>query len=93
MKIITQNIFKYATVLNQGIGRNNLSIEKLSGITRRSKLGKFVKELENVLNGQSCTLSIYDCNRYGYVSLSVELDDKLLHLKKEIEEIVYRSNY
>lgn len=93
MKIITQNIFKYRTVLNQGIGRSPISIKKLVGISRRSKLGKFVKELENVLNGQSCTLAIYDYNRYGYVSLAIELDDKLLHLKKELEKIGYRSNY
>lgn len=93
MKIITQNIFKYGTVLNQGIGRSPISIKKLVGISRRSKLGKFVKELENVLNGQSCTLAIYDYNRYGYVSLAIELDDKLLHLKKELEKIGYRSNY
>ena len=93
MKIITQNIFKYGSVLNQGIGINQLPIEKLSGITRRSKLGKFVKDLENILNGQSCTLSIYDCNRYGYASLTIEVDDKLLQFKKEIEKICYRSNY
>ena len=92
MKIITQNIFKYGTILNQGI-RNQLPIEELMGISRRSKLGKFVKYLENILNGQSCTLSIYDCNRYGYVSLVIEVDDKLLHFKKEIEKICYRSNY
>lgn len=93
MKIITQNIFKYGTVLNQGVGRSPISIEKLTGISRRSKLGKFVKELENLLNGQSCNISIYECNRYGYVSLVIGLDDKLLHLKKELEEVGYRSNY
>ena len=89
MKIITQNIFKYGTILNHGIGRNQLPLEKLAGISRRSKLGKFVKELENILNGQSCTLSIFDYNKYGYVSLVIELDDKLLHFKKEIEKIYY----
>ena len=93
MKIYTQNIFKYGTILNQGIGRNQLPLEKLKGISRRSKLGKFVKQLENILNGQSCTLSICDCNRYGYVSLLIEVDDKLLHFKKELEEIGYMSNY
>lgn len=93
MKIITQNIFKYGSLLEKGIGRTPISIQELSGISRRSKIGKFIKELENILNGQSCTLSIYDCNRYGYVSLVIELDDKLLHLKKELEEVGYRSNY
>ena len=93
MKIITQNIFKYRSVVEKGIGRRPISIDEIKEITRRSKLGKFVKELENILNGQSCTLSIYDYNRYGYVSLVIELDDKLLHLKKELEEVGYRSNY
>ena len=93
MKIITQNIFKYKTILDKGIGKYQLPLEKLTGISRRSKLGKFVKYLENILNGQSCTLSIYDCNRYGYVSLVIDVDDKLLHYKKEIEKICYRSSY
>lgn len=93
MKIITQNIFKYNSVLEKGIGRSPISIDEIKEISRRSKLGKFVKYLENILNGQSCTLSIYDCNRYGYVSLVIEVDDKLLHFKKEIEKICYRSNY
>ena len=93
MKIITPNIFKYRSVLEKGVGRSPISIGEIKEISRRSKLGKFVKELENILNGQSCTLSIYDCNRRGYVSLVVELDDKLLHLKKELEKICYRSNY
>ena len=93
MEIITQNIFKYGTILNQGVGRIPLPIEKLSGISRRSKLGKFIKELENLLNGQSCNISIYECNRYGYVSLVIGLDDKLKIIQKELEEVGYRSNY
>ena len=93
MKIITQNIFKCRPVLEKGIGRSPISIGEIKEISRRSKLGKFVKELENILNGQSCTLSIYDFNRYGYVSLVIEVDDKLIHIKKEIEKICYRSNY
>lgn len=93
MNIITQNIFKHRSVLEKGIGRSGISIDEIKEISRRSKLGKFVKELENILNGQPCRLSIYDFNRYGYVSLVIEVDDNLLHLKKEIEKICYRSNY
>lgn len=92
MEIITQNIFKYRSVLEKGIGRSPISINELNGIGR-SKIGKFVKELENLLKGETCTLAIYDYNSYGYVSLVIEVDDKLLHIKKEIEKICYRSNY
>ena len=93
MKIITQNIFKSHSILAKGISRRPIPINEIKGITRRSKLGSFIKDLENILNGQSCKLAIYDYNRYGYVSLVIEVDDKLLHLKKELEEVGYRSNY
>ena len=93
MKITTQNIFKSHSILAKGISRRPISINEIKGITRRSKLGSFIKDLENILNGQSCTLAIYDWNRSGYVSLVIEIDDKLIHFKKEIEKICYRSNY
>lgn len=94
MKIYTQNIFNTTLIRDYGISKyNQIPIEKLAGISRRSKLGKFVKELENLLNGQTCTLSINTYNRYGYASLVIELDDKFEENKIEIEKIGYRSNY
>lgn len=94
MKIYTQNIFKTTLIRDYGISKyNQIPIEKLSCISRRTKLGKFVKELENILNGQTCTLSINSYNRYGYTSLVIELDDIFEDKRKELEEIGYRSNY
>lgn len=95
MKIYTQNIFKYSSIRYFGLSKSPIStVElKLKLISKRTKFGKFLVNLENILNGQSCTLSIYDCNRYGYVSLVIEIDDRLIHFKKELEEVGYRSNY
>ena len=93
MKIYTQNIFKHSTIRGYGITKAPIKIENLIGISRRSKLGKFLNELENILNGKSCTLSIFDYNKYGYVSFVIELDDIFEDKRKELEEIGYRSNY
>lgn len=95
MKIYTQNIFPHSGIRCFGISKSPISSEKLKLklISRRTKFGKFFKNLENILNGQTCTLAIYDYNRYGYVSLVIDLDDKFKPLQKELEEIGYRSNY
>lgn len=93
MKVYTQNIFKYSTIRGYGITKAPVKIESLIGISRRSKLGKFLKELAEILNGKSCTLAIFDYNKYGYVSFVIELDDIFEDKRKELEEIGYRSNY
>lgn len=95
MKIYTQNIFKYSNIRYFGLSKSPISTEKLKLklISKRTKFGKFLINLESLLNGENCNISIYDYNRYGYVSLLIEVEDKLLHLQKELEEIGYRSNY
>ena len=93
MKIYTQNIFPYHGVSCFGINKSPLSTEKLKLISRRTKFGKFFKNLENLLNGENCNISIFDYNKYGYVSLMIEVDEKFRPLQKEFEKIGYRSNY
>ena len=93
MKVYTQNIFKYSNIRGYGITKLPIKIESLIGISRRSKLGKFVNKLGIILNGKSCTISIFDYNKYGYVSFVIELDDIFEDKRKELEEIGYRSNY
>ena len=55
--------------------------------------GKFLKNLETLLDGENCTLAICDYNKYGYVSLVLEIDDKFKENKIDFEKIGYRSNY
>lgn len=95
MKIITQNIFKYSNIRYFGLCKSPISAEKLKLklVSKRTKFGKFLVNLENLLNGESYTIAIFDCNRYGYVSLVIELDDKFKIIQKELEEVGYRSNY
>ena len=93
MKVYTQNIFKYSSISGEGITKAPIKIENFIGLSRRSKLGKFLNELESILNGKSCTLAIFDYNKYGYVSLVIELDDIFEDKRKELEKIGYRSNY
>ena len=93
MKVYTQNIFKHATIRDEGITKAPIKIENLTGISRRSKLGKFLNKLLEILNGKSCTLAIFDYNKYGYVSFVIELDDNFEDKRKELEQIGYRSNY
>ena len=93
MKVYTQNIFKYSAIRGYGITKMPSKIENYIGISRRTKLGKFLNELENILNGKSCTLAIFDYNKYGYVSFIIELDDKFEEKRVELEKIGYRSNY
>lgn len=95
MKIYTQNIFPYSGITCFGISKNPLSTEqiKLKLISRRTKFGKFFKNLENLLNGENCNISIFDYNKHGYVSLVLEIDDKFEENKNEFEKIGYRSNY
>ena len=93
MKVYTQNIFKYSAIRGYGIAKMPSKIENYIGISRRTKLGKFLNELENILNGKSCTLAIFDYNKYGYVSFIIELDDKFEEKRVELEKIGYRSNY
>ena len=93
MTIHTQNIFKYSIIRGYGITKIPSKIDNYIGISRRSKLGKFLKELEIILNGKSCTIAIFDYNKYGYVSFVIELDNIFEDKRKELEEIGYRSNY
>ena len=95
MKIYTQNIFPYSGIRCFGISKNPMSNEKikLKLISRRTKFGKFFKNLENLLNGENCNISIFDYNKYGYVSLLLEVDDKFEENKNEFEKIGYRSMY
>lgn len=95
MKIITQNIFPNSGIKCFGISKSPMSSEKLKLklISKRTKFGKFFKNLENILNGENCNIAIFDCNKYGYVSLVIEVDDKFQPLQKELEQIGYRSMY
>ena len=95
MKIYTQNIFPYSGITCFGISKIAMSSEqiKLKLISRRTKFGKFFKNLENLLNGENCNISIFDYNKHGYVSLVLEIDDKFEDNKNEFEKIGYRSNY
>ena len=95
MKIITKNIFKYSSIKYFGLSKSPISSEilKLKLISKRTNFGKFLLNLETLLNGENYNISIYDCNRYGYVSLTIELDNKFQPLQKEIEKFCYRSNY
>ena len=93
MKIYTQNIFKYSNIRDFGLSKSPISTEKLKLISKRTKFGKFFKNLENLLNGENCNISIFDFNKYGYVSLLLEIDDKFEQNKIEFEKIGYRSNY
>ena len=95
MKIYTQNIFPNSGIKCFGISKSPMSSEKLKLklISKRTKFGKFFKNLENLLNGENCNISIFDYNKYGYVSLMIEVDDKFQPLQKEFEKIGYRSIY
>ena len=94
MKVYTQNIFTASTIRGFGISKSQpLSIENLKLISKRTKFGKFLKNLESLLNGENCTLAIFDYNKYGYVSLVIEVDDIFEDKRKELEQIGYRSNY
>ena len=93
MKVYTQNIFKYSSIRGYGITKTPSKIGDYIGISRRTKLGKFLNELEIILNGKSCTVAIFDYNKYGYVSFVIELDDIFEDKRKELEQIGYRSNY
>lgn len=93
MKIYTQNIFKYSAITDYGITKNPTNIVNLIGVSKRSKLGKFLDELSKLLQGESCTIAICDYNKYGYVSLVLEIDDKFEEKKIDFEKIGYRSNY
>ena len=93
MKIYTQNIFKYATIKTYGITKTPTKIWCIEGVSKRTKLGKFLNNLESILNGESCTIAILDYNKYGYVSFIIELDDKFEEKRVELEKIGYRSNY
>ena len=93
MKVYTQNIFKYSNIRGYGITKLPIKIENLIGISRRTKLGKFLNKLESILNGKSGKIAIFDYNKYGYVSFVIELDDIFEDKRKELEEIGYRSNY
>lgn len=93
MKVYTQNIFKYSSIRWYGITKTPSKIGRYKGISRRTKLCKFLNELEIILNGKSCTVAIFDYNKYGYVSFVIELDDIFEDKRKELEQIGYRSNY
>ena len=93
MKVYTQNIFKYSSIRGYGITKAPIKIENFIGISRRTKFGKFLKNLENLLNGENCNISIFDFNKYGYVSLVLDIDDKFEENKIDFEKIGYRSNY
>lgn len=93
MKIYTQNIFKYSSITGYGITKNPTNIVNLIGVSKRSKLGKFLDELSKLLQGESCTIAICDYNKYGYVSFVIDLDDIFEDKRKELEKIGYRSNY
>ena len=95
MKVHTQNIFKYSNIRYFELSKNPISTEKLKLklISKRTKFGKFFKNLENLLNGENCNISIFDCNKYGYVSLILDIDDKFEQNKIDFEKIGYRSNY
>ena len=93
MKVYTQNIFTASTIRGFGISKNPLSIENLKLISKRTKFGKFLKNLESLLNGENCTIAICDYNRHGYVSLILDIDDKFEQNKIDFEKIGYRSNY
>ena len=93
MKVYTQNIFKYSSIRGQGVTRYPIELGELMLVSKRSKLGKFLNEVESILNGKSATIAIFDYNKYGYVSLVIELDDIFEDKRKELEEIGYRSNY
>lgn len=93
MKVYTQNIFKYSTIREYGITKAPIKIENFIGLSRRSKLGKFLNNLESILNGKSCTLAIFDYNKYGYVSFVIELDDIFEDKRKEVEKIGCISCY
>lgn len=93
MKVYTQNIFKYSNIRGYGITKNPIKIVSIEGVSKRTKLGKFLNNLESILNGESCTIAIFDYNKYGYVSFVIELDDIFEDKIKDLEEIGYRSNY
>ena len=95
MKVYTQNIFSPSGIRCFGISKSPMSTEilKLKLISKRTKFGKFFKNLETLLNGENCNISIFDFNKYGYVSLVLEIDDKFEENKIEFEKIGYRSNY
>ena len=95
MKIYTQNIFPQSGIRCIGISKSPMSTEllKLKLISKRTKFGKFFKKLESLLNGENCTIAIFDYNRYGYVSLVIEVDDKFQPLQKDLEQIGWRSCY
>lgn len=95
MKVYTQNIFPPSGIRCFGISKSPMSTEilKLKLISKRTKFGKFFKNLESLLNGENCNISIFDYNKYGYVSLVLEIDDKFEENKIEFEKIGCRSNY
>ena len=93
MKIFTQNIFKYSSIRYFGLSKSPISTDKLKLISKRTKFGKFLLNLENLLNGENCNIAIFDYNRYGYVSLILDIDDKFEQKKIDFEKIGYRSNY
>lgn len=95
MKIYTQNIFKYSNIRYFGLSKSPISTEKLKLklISKRTKFGKFLINLENLLNGENCNIAIFDYNSYGYVSLILDIDDKFDQKKIDFEKIGYRSNY
>ena len=93
MKIYTQNIFKYSNIRYFGLSKSPISTDKLKLISKRTKFGKFLLNLENLLNGENCNIAIFDYNRYGYVSLILDIDDKFEQKKIDFEKICYRSNY
>ena len=93
MKVHTQNIFKYSSIKEYGLSKNPIKIENLIDISSRTKLGKFLKQLENILNSKTGTLAILDYNKYGYVSFILELPDLFEEKRKDIEQIGRRSNY
>ena len=93
MLVHTQNIFKYDSIRGHGISRVPIDINKIMLVSKRSKLGKFLNNLESILNGESCTIAIFDYNKYGYLSFIIELDDKFEENRADLEKIGYRSNY
>ena len=93
MKVYTQNIFPYSGIRGFGISKSPMSSEKIKLISKRTKFEKFFKNLEEILNGEICNISIFDYNKYGYVSLVIEIEDIFEDKRKELEEIGYRSKY
>ena len=93
MKVYTQDILKYSSIRGHGITRYPIKLDEVMLVSKRSKLGKFLNKLGNILNGKSCTIAILGYNKYGYVCFVIELDDIFEGKRKELEEIGYRSNY